>query len=182
MDGDEQEQQAVFLGQGDGDEAAAPRRVGEVPTEERLRIEDALMRNEIKAVVAHCKAQGEAEFIPEESEAARSTRQSDALRAIKRELDPGRLFNPGKIIDTPKMDDATLFRFASGYKTIPLKPVFDWSAWDVQNDPATGKPYGSEFPVITVADMVRTERAFLDEIGVTHARVGAGRIKQNFWL
>src|ERR671915_366362 len=31
---------------------------------------------------------------------------------------------------------------------------------------ATGKPYGSDFPVITVADMVRTERAFLDEIGI----------------
>src|SRR5215470_5409490 len=29
-------------------------------------------------------------------------------------------------------------------------------------DPATGRPYGSDFPVITVADMVRTERAFLD--------------------
>ena len=29
-------------------------------------------------------------------------------------------------------------------------------------DPATGKPYGPDFPVITVADMVRTERAFLD--------------------
>ncbi len=33
-------------------------------------------------------------------------------------------------------------------------------------DPATGKPYGSDFPVITVADMVRTERAFLDVLGI----------------
>ena len=33
-------------------------------------------------------------------------------------------------------------------------------------DPATGRPYGSDFPVITVADMVRTERAFLDELGI----------------
>src|SRR5882724_8359165 len=29
-------------------------------------------------------------------------------------------------------------------------------------DPETGITYGSDFPVITVADMVRTERAFLD--------------------
>ena len=28
-------------------------------------------------------------------------------------------------------------------------------------NPATGRPYGSDFPVITVADMVRAERAFL---------------------
>ena len=33
-------------------------------------------------------------------------------------------------------------------------------------DPATGRPYGSDFPVITVADMVRTERAFLDALGI----------------
>jgi FAD/FMN-containing dehydrogenase/Fe-S oxidoreductase len=62
---------------------------------------------------------------------------NDAFRAIKQHLDPGNLLNPGKIIDPPKMDDAALFRFAPGYKTIPLKPVFDWSAWDVQNDPVT---------------------------------------------
>jgi homoserine O-acetyltransferase/O-succinyltransferase len=33
-------------------------------------------------------------------------------------------------------------------------------------DPATGRPYGADFPVISVADMVRTERAFLDELGI----------------
>src|SRR5271154_668523 len=33
-------------------------------------------------------------------------------------------------------------------------------------DPVTGKPYGADFPVITVADMVRTERAFLDQLGI----------------
>jgi homoserine O-acetyltransferase/O-succinyltransferase len=33
-------------------------------------------------------------------------------------------------------------------------------------NPATGRPYGADFPVITVADMVRTERAFLDQLGI----------------
>src|SRR4029077_9468544 len=33
-------------------------------------------------------------------------------------------------------------------------------------DPATGQPYGPDFPVITVTDMVRTERAFLDVLGI----------------
>jgi len=41
-------------------------------------------------------------------------------------------------------------------------------------NPATGRPYGSDFPVITVADMVRTERAFLDELGLERLAAVAG--------
>src|SRR5262245_36047608 len=41
-------------------------------------------------------------------------------------------------------------------------------------DPATGKPYGSDFPVITVADMVRTERALLDQLGIRRLAAVAG--------
>jgi homoserine O-acetyltransferase len=41
-------------------------------------------------------------------------------------------------------------------------------------DPATGEPYGPDFPVITVADMVRTERAFLRELGIERLAAVAG--------
>ena len=41
-------------------------------------------------------------------------------------------------------------------------------------DPATGAPYGADFPVITVADMVRTERAFLDVLGIERLAAVAG--------
>ena len=41
-------------------------------------------------------------------------------------------------------------------------------------NPATGKPYGSDFPVITVADMVRTQRAFLDQLGIARLAAVAG--------
>jgi homoserine O-acetyltransferase len=41
-------------------------------------------------------------------------------------------------------------------------------------DPATGRPYGADFPVITVADMVRTERAFLDQLGIGRLAAVAG--------
>jgi homoserine O-acetyltransferase len=41
-------------------------------------------------------------------------------------------------------------------------------------DPATGRPYGADFPVITVADMVRTERAFLDALGIGRLAAVAG--------
>jgi FAD/FMN-containing dehydrogenase/Fe-S oxidoreductase len=62
---------------------------------------------------------------------------NDAFRAIKQHLDPDNVFCPNRIVDPPKMDDASLFRFASGYRAIELKPAFDWSAWNVQNDPTT---------------------------------------------
>jgi homoserine O-acetyltransferase len=41
-------------------------------------------------------------------------------------------------------------------------------------DPATGKPYGADFPVITVADMIRTQRAFLAELGIERLAAVAG--------
>jgi homoserine O-acetyltransferase/O-succinyltransferase len=41
-------------------------------------------------------------------------------------------------------------------------------------NPATNRPYGSDFPVVTVADMVRTERAFLDELGIEQLAAVAG--------
>jgi homoserine O-acetyltransferase len=41
-------------------------------------------------------------------------------------------------------------------------------------NPATGRPYGADFPVITVADMVRTERAFLNELGIERIAAVAG--------
>jgi homoserine O-acetyltransferase len=41
-------------------------------------------------------------------------------------------------------------------------------------DPDTGRPYGSDFPVITVADMVRAQRAFLDVLGIERLASIAG--------
>jgi FAD/FMN-containing dehydrogenase/Fe-S oxidoreductase len=64
-------------------------------------------------------------------------RITEAFGAIKQRLDPLNLMNPGKMVDPPKMDDTRLFRFPPSYRTIALTPVFDWSGWNVQNDPAT---------------------------------------------
>jgi homoserine O-acetyltransferase len=40
--------------------------------------------------------------------------------------------------------------------------------------PATGRPYGIEFPFVTIRDMVRAQKLLLDHIGVTtlHAAIG----------
>jgi homoserine O-acetyltransferase len=41
-------------------------------------------------------------------------------------------------------------------------------------NPETGRPYGSDFPVITVADMVRAQHAFLEELGIPRLAAVAG--------
>jgi FAD/FMN-containing dehydrogenase/Fe-S oxidoreductase len=61
----------------------------------------------------------------------------DAFRSIKQLFDPQRVLAPNRIVDPPRMDDTRLLRFPPSYRVIPLQPALDWSAWDVQNDPAT---------------------------------------------
>jgi homoserine O-acetyltransferase len=41
-------------------------------------------------------------------------------------------------------------------------------------DPATGKEYGATFPVVTVGDMVRAQRAFLHELGIDRIFAASG--------
>ncbi|MYE58845.1 MAG: FAD-binding protein [Alphaproteobacteria bacterium] len=52
-----------------------------------------------------------------------------AFEEVKDAFDPGGLFNPGKIVRAPRMDDRSLFRFKPGYAAAPLKPALDWSDW-----------------------------------------------------
>ncbi|QET05551.1 FAD-binding protein [Cupriavidus pauculus] len=60
-----------------------------------------------------------------------------AFEEVKALFDPDNRCNPGKIVRTPRMDDATLFRFPPGYTVKPLVPALDWSAWNVTRDPVT---------------------------------------------
>src|SRR5512142_1255314 len=41
-------------------------------------------------------------------------------------------------------------------------------------DPRTGQPFGPDFPVVTIADMVRAQAALLDHLGVERVRVVVG--------
>src|SRR3954469_9289968 len=92
--------------------------------------------------------------------AAESTR--DGFRADERDAGSGRglgwwdgMIGPGKAFDTDRyfVVSTNLLGGCRG------------TTGPSSTDPATGRPYGSAFPVITVADMVRAERAFLNEIG-----------------
>src|SRR5258705_151654 len=50
-----------------------------------------------------------------------------AFEAVKGAFDPGSLFNPGKIVRAPKMDDRSLFRYKPGYQALPIRTALDWT-------------------------------------------------------
>ena len=101
--------------------------------------------------------------------AAGSTR--DGFRADERDVGRGRglgwwdgMIGPGKAFDTDRF-----FVVSSN-----LLGGCRGTTGPSSTNPATGRAYGSEFPVITVADMVRVERALLDVLGITRLAAVAG--------
>ena len=53
----------------------------------------------------------------------------DNFKTVKQWFDPNNIFNPGKIVDAPRMNDRTLFRYPPDYKMIEIKQQLDWSQW-----------------------------------------------------
>ncbi|WP_050403639.1 FAD-binding and (Fe-S)-binding domain-containing protein [Bradyrhizobium embrapense] len=51
------------------------------------------------------------------------------FREVKQRFDPSNTLNPGKIVDPPRMDDRSLFRFSPDYRVGEMKTVLDWSAY-----------------------------------------------------
>ncbi|MGH7030493.1 MAG: homoserine O-acetyltransferase family protein [Stellaceae bacterium] len=74
------------------------------------------------------------------------------------------LIGPGKAIDTDK-----LFVVASNM----LGSSFG-STNGASTNPATGRPYGPDFPAITVRDIVAAQKALIDSLGVRHLVAVAG--------
>jgi homoserine O-acetyltransferase/O-succinyltransferase len=100
---------------------------------------------------------------------AESTR--DGFRAEERDGSVGRglgwwdgMIGPGKAFDTDRF-----FVVSSN-----LLGGCRGTTGPSSTNPVTGCPYGSAFPVITVADMVRTERALLNELGIMRLAGVAG--------
>jgi FAD/FMN-containing dehydrogenase/Fe-S oxidoreductase len=54
-------------------------------------------------------------------------RMAEAFAEVKRTFDPHGMMNPGKIVDPPRMDDRSLFRFRPDYRGRDLPVVLDWS-------------------------------------------------------
>jgi homoserine O-acetyltransferase len=100
---------------------------------------------------------------------AASTR--DGFRADERDAGSGKglgwwdgMIGPGKAFDTDRF-----FVVSSN-----LLGGCRGTTGPASTNPASGKPYGSDFPVVTVADMVRVERALLKELGITRLAAVAG--------
>jgi homoserine O-acetyltransferase len=100
-----------------------------------------------------------------------ATATRDGFRADERDAGKGRglgwwdgMIGPGKAFDTDRffVVSTNLLGGCRG------------TTGPSSTNPETGRPYGSDFPVITVADMVRTQRAFLRELGITRLAAVAG--------
>lgn len=101
--------------------------------------------------------------------AASGTR--DGFRAEERDADRGKslgwwdgMIGPGKAFDTERyfVVSTNLLGGCRG------------TTGPSSTNPATGQPYGADFPVITVADMVRAQRALLLELGIERLAAVAG--------
>lgn len=81
------------------------------------------------------------------------------------------IIGPGKAIDTNKF-------YVISSDTLVNANVFDKNVittGPATVNPATGKPYGLSFPVVTIADFVDVQKALLDSLGIErlHAVIGA---------
>ncbi|MBC7635188.1 MAG: FAD-binding protein, partial [Acetobacteraceae bacterium] len=52
-----------------------------------------------------------------------------AFERVKDSFDPSGLFNPGRIVHPPRMDDRSLLRYPADYTPIDFTPKMNWSAW-----------------------------------------------------
>ncbi|MEP3232920.1 MAG: FAD-linked oxidase C-terminal domain-containing protein [Hyphomicrobiales bacterium] len=52
-----------------------------------------------------------------------------AFETVKETFDPQGVFNPGKIVASPKMDDRSLFRYGPDYAVKDFDTVLDWTDW-----------------------------------------------------
>jgi len=81
------------------------------------------------------------------------------------------IIGPGKPVDTDKFYvlsvDTPVNPGVHNPKVVTTGPA--------TIDPDTGKPYGMGFPIVTIRDFVETQKALLDQLGITklHAVMGA---------
>ncbi len=74
------------------------------------------------------------------------------------------MIGPGKAFDTDRYFVVSSNVLGSCYGTTGPSSI----------EPATGRPYGSRFPVVTIGDMVAVQRALVASLGITRLRAVAG--------
>jgi len=78
---------------------------------------------------SHSGEHGDGLVRSEFHEAMFGTPMIDTFKQVKEGFDPAGIMNPGKIVDPPKMDDRSLFRFKPGYEARVPETALDWSEW-----------------------------------------------------
>jgi homoserine O-acetyltransferase len=74
------------------------------------------------------------------------------------------LIGPGKAIDTDRLFVVASNMLGSSYGSTNAASI----------DPATGAPYGPDFPAIALTDIVAAQKALLDSLGIRHLVAVAG--------
>jgi Fe-S oxidoreductase len=105
------------------------------------------------------------------------TRIARAFEAVKDSFDPHGLFNPGRIVRPPRMDDRTLFRYRPDYAPAPFTPALDWhehpgallGATEMCNNNGTCRKFDADV-------MCPSFRATRDEQHLTRGRANTLRL------
>jgi FAD/FMN-containing dehydrogenase/Fe-S oxidoreductase len=100
----------------------------------------------------------------------------DAFAEVKHAFDPDGMFNPGKIVDPPRFDDRSLFRFKPGYKPSQIETAFDWAAWGGFSGAAEMCNNNGECRKRDAGVMCPSYRATGDEQHVTRGRANSLRL------
>jgi homoserine O-acetyltransferase/O-succinyltransferase len=80
------------------------------------------------------------------------------------------IIGPGKAIDTNKyyvLSSDTLVNLNANMPNVV-------TTGPASIDPATGKPYGMSFPVVSIADFVRVQKALIDSLGIRKLKAVMG--------
>ena len=56
-------------------------------------------------------------------------KMTNIFKIIKNSFDPFNIFNPGKIVNAPKLDARDYFRYAPSYNAKNIDTILDWTYW-----------------------------------------------------
>ena len=80
------------------------------------------------------------------------------------------LIGPGKAIDTNRFFVLSVDSLAN----LNARDPDVVTTGPLSTDPATGKAYGRDFPVVQIGDFVRTQKLLCDQLGVRHLHAAVG--------
>ena len=99
-----------------------------------------------------------------------------AFEEIKDAFDPHGLFNPGRIVRPPRMDDRRLFRYRPDYATEEGETALDWSEWGGFARALEACNNNGACRALDAGVMCPSFRATRDEVHVTRGRANALRL------